>query len=100
MQIKRIGFQPSGKGPAEWFTGPVRIDPLFMPEAPARTAGPSVTFEPRARTPWHTHPLGQTLVATAGCGWAQREGSPVEEHRPGDVGWFSPGERHGHVATP
>jgi quercetin dioxygenase-like cupin family protein len=100
MQIKRIGFQPSGKGPAEWFTGIVRIDPLFMTEAPARTAGASVTFEPGARTAWHTHPLGQTLIVTAGCGWAQREGGPVEEIHPGDVIWFSPGERHWHGATP
>jgi quercetin dioxygenase-like cupin family protein len=100
MQIKRIGFQPSGKGSAEWFTGAVRIDPLFMTEAPARTAGASVTFEPGARTAWHTHPLGQTLIVTAGCGWAQREGGPVEEIHPGDVIWFSPGERHWHGATP
>jgi quercetin dioxygenase-like cupin family protein len=100
MQIKRIGFQPSSKGPAEWFTGTVRIDPLFMTEAPARTAGASVTFEPGARTAWHTHPLGQTLIVTAGCGWAQREGSPVEEIHPGDVVWFAPGERHWHGATP
>jgi len=100
MQIKRIGFQPSGKGPAEWFTCIVRIDPLFMTEAPARTAGASVTFEPGARTAWHTHPLGQTLIVTAGCGWAQREGGPVEEIHPGDVIWFSPGERHWHGATP
>jgi quercetin dioxygenase-like cupin family protein len=100
MQIKRIGFQPSGKGSAEWFTGTVRIDPLFMTEPPARTAGASVTFEPGARTAWHTHPLGQTLIVTAGCGWAQREGDPVEEIHPGDVIWFSPGERHWHGATP
>jgi quercetin dioxygenase-like cupin family protein len=100
MQIKRLGFQPSGKGSAEWFTGAVRIDPLFMTEAPARTAGASVTFEPGARTAWHTHPLGQTLIVTAGCGWAQREGGPVEEIHPGDVIWFSPGERHWHGATP
>jgi quercetin dioxygenase-like cupin family protein len=100
MQIKRIGFQPSGKGSAEWFTGTVRVDPLFMTEAPARVAGASVTFEPGARTAWHTHPLGQTLIVTAGCGWAQREGGPVEEIHPGDVIWFSPGERHWHGATP
>jgi quercetin dioxygenase-like cupin family protein len=100
MQIKRIGSQPSGKGPAEWFTGIVRIDPLFTTEAPARAAGASVTFEPGARTAWHTHPLGQTLIVTAGSGWAQREGGPVEEIHPGDVIWFSPGERHWHGATP
>jgi quercetin dioxygenase-like cupin family protein len=100
MQIKRIGSQPSGIGPAEWFTGTVRIDPLLTTEAPARTAVASVTFEPGARTAWHTHPLGQTLLVTAGCGWAQREGGPVEEIHPGDVIWFPPGERHWHGATP
>jgi quercetin dioxygenase-like cupin family protein len=100
MQIKRIGSQPSGKGPAEWFTGTVRIDPLLTTEVPARTAVASVTFEPGARTAWHTHPLGQTLLVTAGCGWAQREGGPVEEIHPGDVIWFSPGERHWHGAKP
>jgi quercetin dioxygenase-like cupin family protein len=100
MEIKRIGSRPSGKGPLDWFTGAVRIDPLFTTEAPARGAGASVTFEPGARTAWHTHPLGQTLIVTAGCGWAQREGGPVEEVHPGDVVWFSPGERHWHGATP
>jgi quercetin dioxygenase-like cupin family protein len=100
MQIKRIGSRPSGKGPADWFTGDVRIDPLFTTEAPARGAGASVTFEPGARTAWHTHPLGQTLIVTSGCGWVQREGGPVEEIHPGDVVWFSPGERHWHGATP
>jgi len=100
MEIKRIGTQPSGKGPAEWFTGSVRIDPLFQPQAPARAAGASVTFEPGARTAWHTHPLGQTLLITAGCGWVQREGGPIEEVHPGDVVWFPPGERHWHGATP
>jgi quercetin dioxygenase-like cupin family protein len=100
MQIKRIGSQPSGKGPSDWFTGTVRIDPLFTTEAPARAAGASVTFEPGARTAWHTHPLGQTLIVTSGCGWVQREGGPVEEIHPGDVVWFSPGERHWHGATP
>ncbi|HXB95853.1 MAG TPA: cupin domain-containing protein [Puia sp.] len=100
MDIKRIGSQPSGKGPEEWFTGVVRIDPLFQPNHPARAAAASVTFEPGARTAWHTHPLGQTLIVTAGCGWVQREGSPVEEIHPGDVVWFPPGERHWHGATP
>ena len=97
--ITRIGTQPSAKGPAEWFTGTVRVDPLFQPQAPARAVGASVTFEPGARTAWHTHPLGQTLLITAGCGWVQREGGPVEEVHPGDVVWFSPGERHWHGAT-
>ncbi len=100
MEIFRSGSQPSGKGPADWFTGTVRIDPLFSAPEPARVAWPSVTFEPGARTAWHTHPLGQTLIVTAGCGWAQREGGPVEEIRPGDVVWFAPGEKHWHGATP
>jgi quercetin dioxygenase-like cupin family protein len=100
MDIKRSGAQPSGKGPIEWFTGTVRIDPLFQAKAPALVAGASVTFEPGARTAWHTHPLGQHLIVTAGCGWVQREGGPVEEIRPGDVVWFPPGERHWHGATP
>ena len=100
MQIKRIGSQPSNKGPEDWFTGAVRIDALIQTEAPARIAGASVTFEPGARTAWHTHPLGQTLIVTAGCGWVQREGGPIEEIHPGDVVWFSPGERHWHGATP
>ena len=99
MEIKRAGSQPSGKGPAEYFTGSVRIDPLFEAAEPARAVGASVTFEPGARTAWHTHPLGQTLIVTAGCGWAQREGGPVEEIRPGDVVWFPPGEKHWHGAT-
>ena len=99
MEIRRAGSQPSGKGPAEWFTGMVRIDPLFSPPDPARVAGALVTFEPGARTAWHTHPLGQTLIVTAGRGWAQREGGPVEEIRPGDVVWFPPGEKHWHGAT-
>ena len=99
MDIQRAGSQPSGRGPAEWFTGTVRIDPLFSPPAPARVAGALVTFEPGARTAWHTHPLGQTLVVTAGLGLAQREGGPVEEIRPGDVVWFPPGEKHWHGAT-
>jgi len=100
MEIKRVGSQPSAKGPSEWFTGTVRIDPLFQAPAPARASGASVTFEPGARTAWHTHPLGQTLIVTAGCGWAQRWGGQVEEIRPGDVVWFAPGEKHWHGATP
>lgn len=99
MEIKRSVSQPSGKGPAEWFTGAVRIDPLFGPPEPARVGGALVTFEPGARTAWHTHPLGQTLIVTAGLGWVQREGGPVEEIRPGDVVWFEPGEKHWHGAT-
>jgi quercetin dioxygenase-like cupin family protein len=99
MEIKRIGSQPSGNGPAEYFTGAVRIDPLFQANAPARTRGASVTFEPGARTAWHTHPLGQTLIVTAGCGRAQRWGGPIEEIRQGDVVWFPPGEKHWHGAT-
>jgi quercetin dioxygenase-like cupin family protein len=100
MEIKRIGSQPSAKGPADWFTGTVRIDPLFQANAPARASGASVTFEPSARTAWHTHPLGQTLIVIAGCGWAQRESGPIEAIHPGDVVWFSPGEKHWHGATP
>jgi quercetin dioxygenase-like cupin family protein len=98
MDIRRNGTQPSGKGPAEWFTGMVRIDPLFKAPDPARVSGASVTFEPGARTAWHTHPLGQTLIVTAGSGLAQREGGPVEQIRPGDVVWFPPGEKHWHGA--
>jgi quercetin dioxygenase-like cupin family protein len=100
VDIKRVGTQPSSKGPAEWFTGTARIDPLFQATAPARAAGASVTFEPGARTAWHTHALGQTLIVTAGCGRAQRWGGPVEEIRPGDVVWFPPGEKHWHGAAP
>ena len=100
MEIKRIGTQESRKGPADWFTGMVRIDPLFQAPEPARVQGANVTFEPGSRTAWHTHPLGQTLIVTAGCGWAQREGGPVEEIRPGDVVWFPPGEKHWHGASP
>jgi len=100
MQITRNGSQPSGRGPAEWFTGAVRIDQPFKGSDAARIGGAIVTFEPGARTAWHTHPLGQTLIVTAGCGWAQREGGPKEEIRPGDVVWFSPGEKHWHGATP
>ena len=98
MKISRAGSQPSVKGPSDWFTGTVRMDPLFPVNAPARTAGNLVTFEPGARTNWHTHPLGQVLIVTAGCGRVQREGGPVEEIRPGDVIWFEPGERHWHGA--
>ena len=100
MDIKRSGSQASGKGPADWFTGTVRIDPLFPVAAPARAAGNAVTFEPGARTAWHTHPLGQILIVTAGCGRVQREGGPIEEIRPGDVVWFEPGEKHWHGAAP
>lgn len=100
MEIKRAGSQPSRTGPADWFTGPVRIDPLFEAHAPARAAGNAVTFEPGARTAWHRHPLGQTLIITAGCGWVQREGGPIEEIRPGDVVVFAPDEKHWHGATP
>jgi len=99
MEIKRTGSQPSSKGPADWFTGAVRIDPLVQPSAPARVAAASVTFEPGARTAWHTHPLGQTLIVISGCGRAQRWGGPIEEIRPGDVVWFSPGEKHWHGAA-
>jgi len=100
MEIKRNGSQPSVKGPADWFTGTVRIDPLFQANDTAHTAGSNVTFEPGARTAWHTHPLGQTLIVISGCGRAQREGGPVEEIRPGDVVWFAPGEKHWHGASP
>lgn len=100
MEIKRAGTQASGKGPSEWFSGTVRIDPLFGVQAPARAAGNTVTFEPGARTAWHTHPLGQVLIVTAGCGRVQREGGPIEEISPGDVVHFAPGERHWHGAAP
>jgi len=100
MEIIRIGSQPSNKGSADWFTGQVRIDPLFSPNAARRSAAACVTFEPGARTAWHTHPLGQTLIVTAGLGRVQREGGPVEEIRPGDIVWFEPGERHWHGASP
>jgi len=99
MEIKRIGSQPSRKGPADWFTGTVRIDPLFQPNAPARAIGIRVTFEPGARTLWHSHPLGQALIVTAGCGLAQCWGGTVEKIWPGDVIWFPPGEKHWHGAT-
>jgi quercetin dioxygenase-like cupin family protein len=99
MEIKRNASRPSAKGQSEYFTGAVRIDPLFNAADPARAVGASVTFEPGARTAWHTHPLGQTLIVVAGCGWAQHEGGPVEDIRPGDVVWFPPGEKHWHGAT-
>jgi quercetin dioxygenase-like cupin family protein len=100
LEIKRVGTQPSAKGPSDWFTGAVRIDPLFQAPDPALVQGACVTFEPGARTAWHTHPLGQTLIVTAGCGWVQRWDGPIEEIRPGDVVWVSPGEKHWHGATP
>ena len=110
MKIKQVGTQISEQGPAEWFTGRVRIDPLFeapppsensgVASEPSRVRGASVTFEPGARTAWHTHPLGQTLIVTSGLGWAQRWSGPIEEIRPGDVVWFAPGEKHWHGATP
>lgn len=100
MQITQNGSQPSRKGPAEYFTGTARIDPLFQAPDPARVGAASVTFEPGARTAWHTHPLGQTLIVISGLGWVQREGGPVEEVRPGDVVWFPPSLKHWHGATP
>jgi quercetin dioxygenase-like cupin family protein len=100
MEIKRNGSQPSSRGPTEWFTGTVRIDPLFDAPAPARVYGASVTFEPGARTAWHAHDLGQTLIVTTGCGRVQRWDSPVEEIHPGDVVWIEPGEKHWHGASP
>ena len=99
MDIKRSGTQSSGKGPAGCFTGAVRIDPLFQSPEPARTLGVSVTFEPGARTAWHTHPLGQTLIVTAGCGLVQSRGAPIKKICPGDVVWCPPGEKHWHGAT-
>jgi quercetin dioxygenase-like cupin family protein len=100
MRITRSGSQASAKGPAEYFTGTVRIDAPFAGEDPARVGGATVTFEPGARTAWHTHPLGQTLIVTSGLGWAQREGGPIEEIGPGDIVWFAPGEKHWHGASP
>ncbi len=100
MKITRNGSQPSSEGPSEWFTGKTRIDPLFNAPEPARVAGASVTFEPGARTAWHTHPLGQTLIVTSGLGRVQVEGGPIEEIRPGDVVWFPPGVKHWHGAAP
>lgn len=99
MEITRIGSQPSTKGPEDWFTGAVRIDPLFQPNDARRAAAAMVTFEPGARTAWHTHPLGQTLIVVSGCGWAQREGGSIEEIHPGDVVWIGPNEKHWHGAT-
>jgi quercetin dioxygenase-like cupin family protein len=100
MEIKRVGTQASAKGPEDWFTGTVRIDPLMTPPEPARVQGACVTFEPGARTAWHTHPLGQTLIVTAGCGRVQLWGGPVQEIRPGDVVWIAPQEKHWHGAAP
>ncbi|MEJ2761518.1 MAG: cupin domain-containing protein [Gammaproteobacteria bacterium] len=100
MQLNRSGSTPSQPGPAEWFTGTVRLDPLFAPREPARTSGASVTFEPGARSAWHTHPLGQTLIVTAGCGIVQCEGEPARLIRPGDVVQCPPGEKHWHGAAP
>src|SRR5213594_4025024 len=100
MEIKIAGSQPSAKGPVDWFTGTVRIDPLFSTPAPARVAAVSVTFEPGARSAWHTHPLGQTLIVTAGCGMVQSWGGPLVTIRPGDVVWCPPAEKHWHGATP
>lgn len=100
MEIKRNGASPSARGPADWFTGAVRIDTPFSASAPARAAGAIVTFEPAARTAWHIHPLGQMLIVTAGLGLAQRDGGPIEEIRPGDTVWFAPGEKHWHGAAP
>lgn len=100
MEIRRSGSQPSGKGPSDYFTGAVRVDPLFLAASPARVVGASVTFEPGARTAWHTHPLGQTLIIIGGAGRAQREGGKMEEVHPGYVVWFPPNEKHWHGATP
>jgi quercetin dioxygenase-like cupin family protein len=99
MEIKRVGSQPSAIGPANYFTGSVRVDQPFQGTEPARVGGATVTFEPGARTAWHTHPLGQTLIVVAGCGWVQREAGAIEEIRPGDIVWFAPGEKHWHGAT-
>ena len=100
MEIIKNGMLPSMTGPGDWFTGQVRIDPLFQKQETTRAAGAMVTFEPGARTAWHTHPAGQTLIVTSGLGWVQREGGPIEEIRPGDVVWFAPGEKHWHGASP
>ena len=100
MEIMRAGSRPSGLGPGDWFTGAVRIDPLFGPPEPARVAGALVTFEPGARTAWHTHPLGQTLIVTAGVGRVQKWGDAIQEIRPGDVVWIPPGVKHWHGASP
>jgi quercetin dioxygenase-like cupin family protein len=100
MEITKAGSQSSAKGSADWFTGAVRIDAPFQRASPARASGATVTFEPGARTAWHTHPLGQTLIVTSGCGRVQRDGGPIEEIRAGDIVWFAPGERHWHGASP
>lgn len=100
MQIRRAGSQPSAKGPADWFTGNVRVDPMIGATAPSRVTAGHVTFEPGARSNWHTHPLGQSLVVTSGVGWIQRDGGPIEEIRSGDIVWISPGLKHWHGATP
>jgi quercetin dioxygenase-like cupin family protein len=100
MEIRKAGTQPSGAGPADWFSGSVRVDPLFIAPDPALVSCARVTFQPGARTAWHTHPLGQTLIVTEGCGWVQQEGGPIEEVHPGDVVWFPPNQRHWHGATP
>ena len=100
MEIKRVGSQQTSKGPPEWFTGSVCVQSLYEAPEPARVRSARVTFEPGARTAWHTHPLGQTLIITAGLGWAQSEGGPIQEIRPGDVVWFAPNEKHWHGATP
>jgi quercetin dioxygenase-like cupin family protein len=99
MEIQRVGSQRSSQGPEDWFTGVVRLDPLFQANDSRRGSAANVTFEPRARTAWHTHPLGQTLIVTSGCGWVQTKGGSVEEIHPGDVVWFLPGEKHWHGAT-
>lgn len=99
MQINRAGSKPSKPGPADWFTGTVRIDSPFQGEEPSRISGATVTFEPGARTAWHTHTLGQTILITSGLGWVQRDGGPIEEVRPGDVVWFSPQEKHWHGSS-
>lgn len=100
MNITRVGSQPSVKGPEDWFTGTVRIDPLFQPNEHRRGAASTVTFEPGARTAWHTHPLGQTLIVMSGLGWVQKEGGAVEEIRAGDIVWFEANEKHWHGASP
>ena len=100
MKITRSGIQPSAKGPTDYFTGAVRIDPVFPVNDPSRVSAGHVTFEPGARSAWHTHPLGQTLIITSGLGWVQQEGGPIEEVRTGDVIWFPPGLKHWHGAAP
>lgn len=100
MNIQRAGSQPSAKGSTDWFTGTVRIDSPFKGTDASRVTGATVSFEPGARTAWHTHPLGQTLIVLTGCGWVQHLGGPIEEIRPGDIVWFAPGEKHWHGASP